>query len=103
MELLNFKKISTDLRVAMKGNTVTEKWPTQLNLWMGQEGSKEDFSLMLGAGFTNVERYIEWQRLQAISEAWWVDHILSEQKRTVGSLWNRDMLAHVKPIKERWW
>jgi hypothetical protein len=43
-------------------NTVVKKWPTQLKLQLGQKGAEEEFRLLLGSGFTNIERYVEWRR-----------------------------------------
>lgn len=64
MEFCNFKQISADLSVRMKGkNTIVEEWPTQPKLKAGQEGAEEEFRLFLGSGFTNVERYVEWSRV----------------------------------------
>jgi hypothetical protein len=47
-----------------KSNTVIEKWPTQLKLQLRQKGAEEDFRLNLGSSFTNVERYVEWRRVE---------------------------------------
>jgi len=61
--LHNFKEISKDLGVEMKNiNTITEKWPNQLKLQLGQPGAEEEFRLLLGSGFTNIERYVEWRK-----------------------------------------
>ncbi len=46
-------------------NTVVEKWPTQLKLKIGQKGAEEEFRLNLGSSFTNIERYVEWMRVDA--------------------------------------
>src|SRR5277367_2629535 len=60
----DFEQISIDLSVEMKTvNTVVEKWPTQLKLQLGQKGAEEEFRLKLGSGFTNIERYVEWRRV----------------------------------------
>ena len=64
MVLCDFKKISADLSVEMKNNnTVVEKWLTQLKLQLGQKGAEEEFRLLLGSGFTNIERYVEWRKV----------------------------------------
>jgi hypothetical protein len=61
----HFEQISADLRVEIKqSNTVVEKWPTKLKLHLGQEGAEEEFRLNLGAKFTNIERYVEWRRVE---------------------------------------
>jgi hypothetical protein len=63
--LYDFEKISVDLGVKIKNiNTVVEKWPTQLKLQLGQEGAEEEFRLLLGSGFTSIERYAEWRRVE---------------------------------------
>ena len=63
--LHDFEKISVDLGVKIKNiNTVVEKWPTQLKLQLSQEGAEEEFRLLLGSGFTNIERYVEWRRVE---------------------------------------
>jgi len=65
MVLYDFEEISGDLGVEMKHiNTVTERWPTQLKLQLGQTGAEEEFRLLLGSGFTNIERYVEWRKAQ---------------------------------------
>lgn len=65
MALHDFEQISADLRMEMKeSNTVTEQWPTQLKLQLGQNGAEEEFRLNLGSGFSCVERYMEWRRLE---------------------------------------
>lgn len=76
MVLHDFEEISTDLGVEMKNiNTVSERWPTQLKLQLGQTGAEEEFRLLLGSGFTNIERYVEWRKAQhglkpSDSEGW---------------------------------
>ena len=45
-------------------NTIVEKWPTQLKLQLGQKGAEEEFRLLLGSGFMNVERYVEWRSVE---------------------------------------
>ena len=65
MAFFKFEQISADLGVKMKKiNTVVEKWPTQLKLRIGQKGAGEEFRLNLGSGFTNIERYVEWRRVE---------------------------------------
>ena len=63
MRLHNFKQISTDLQVTMSENRVSERWPTRLRLREDEEGFESEFRSLLGAGVTNIERYIEWQRI----------------------------------------
>lgn len=64
MVLCEFEKISMNLRVEMKNiNTIVEKWPTQLKLHLGQRGAEEEFRLKLGSDSTNIERYVEWRRV----------------------------------------
>ena len=57
--------VSADLCVEMKkSNTVIEKWPTQLKLQLGQKGAEDEFRLNLGSSFTNIERYVEWRKVE---------------------------------------
>ncbi len=64
MDSCHFEQISTDLRVAMKKrNTIVDMWPTRLKLRLGQEGAEEEFRALLGSKATNVERYVEWKRM----------------------------------------
>jgi hypothetical protein len=63
MLLHGFEEISADLGVEMKSiNTIAERWPTQLKLQPGQTGAEEEFRLLLGSGFTRIERYVEWRK-----------------------------------------
>lgn len=65
MVTLDFEQISTELRVEMKkNNTVVEKWPTRLKFQPGQNGAEEEFRLNLGSNFTNIERYVEWRKVE---------------------------------------
>ena len=64
MAATNFEQVSAELNVEMKErNTVVEEWPTQLKLKVGEKGAEEEFRWCLGSGFTNVERYVEWKRV----------------------------------------
>jgi hypothetical protein len=63
MKHCNFDSISSALQVQMKKqNTITEKWPNQMKLEIGQEGAEEEFRTILGSNCTSVERYVEWKR-----------------------------------------
>ncbi|KAJ5742540.1 uncharacterized protein N7511_011272 [Penicillium nucicola] len=54
--------ISADLQVAMKDlNTVVEAWPTKPMLERGQQGSQDEFNILLGSNHTCVERFVEWR------------------------------------------
>lgn len=65
MKFCNFEQIATYLGVEMKAtHTITEKWPTQLKLKLGEKGVEEEFRLTLGSNFTGVERYVEWRRVE---------------------------------------
>lgn len=64
MERGDFIQMSVELGVEMKrNNTIVDKWPTQLKLKLGQEGTEEDFDLLLGSGCVDMERDAEWKRV----------------------------------------
>ncbi|KAG0156690.1 hypothetical protein PDIDSM_3871 [Penicillium digitatum] len=61
--VFRFDRISVDLQVAMKDrNTVVEAWPTKPILKPGQQGSQDEFDILLGSNYTCVERLVEWRR-----------------------------------------
>jgi hypothetical protein len=65
MKYLDFEQIAADYSVEMKKiNTIVEKWPTQPKLQLGEKGAEEEFRLNLGSGLTNIERYVEWRRIE---------------------------------------
>ncbi|KAK1240145.1 LOW QUALITY PROTEIN: hypothetical protein MKX08_007587 [Trichoderma sp. CBMAI-0020] len=51
------------INMAMKKNTVVEKWPMRLKKKPGQLGAQEEFDLLFGSGHGN-ERYVEWQTVE---------------------------------------
>ncbi|KAJ5501693.1 hypothetical protein N7453_006510 [Penicillium expansum] len=61
--VFRFDRISADLQIAMKDlNTVVKAWPTKPILKPGQQGSQDEFNILLGSNFTCVERLVEWRR-----------------------------------------
>lgn len=65
MQSLDFEQIVADLGVEMKSiHTMVERWPTRLRPQLGERGAEEEFRLILGSGFTNIERYVEWRRVE---------------------------------------
>lgn len=61
--LFRFDQIPADLQVAMKDlNTIVEAWPTRPVLEPGQEGSQDEFNILLGSNYSCVERLVEWRR-----------------------------------------
>lgn len=58
-----FEECGRLANMAMKKNTVVEKWPMRLKKKAGQPGAKEEFDLLFGSGHGN-ERYLEWQTLE---------------------------------------
>ncbi|KAJ5335809.1 uncharacterized protein N7506_005745 [Penicillium brevicompactum] len=63
ISVFRFGLISADLQVAMKDRkTVVEAWPTKPILKRGQQGSQDEFNILLDSNFTCVERFVEWRR-----------------------------------------
>lgn len=63
MKMLDFTDICDTFGVKVKPeNTIVEKWPTRLRLRPGDKGAEEEFWLLFGSDFNNVERYVEWRR-----------------------------------------
>ena len=60
--LWHFEEAARDLKVIKVENHITEAWPTRLKLRKGQDGSQEEFDVLLGSTLTGVEHYVEWQR-----------------------------------------
>jgi hypothetical protein len=58
-----FDRIANSIGMMIKENTVTEPWPTQLKLRMGQDGAQEEFDGLLGSNLTGMEHYVEWKRI----------------------------------------
>jgi hypothetical protein len=58
-----FEECGRLTNMAMKNNTIVEKWPMRLRRKVGQPGAKEEFDLLLGSGHGN-ERYVEWQAVE---------------------------------------
>lgn len=63
MQHHNFRRISKDLDIVLKPNTITESWPTRLKLKPGQEVAQEEFNTLLGSNLTGLEHYVEWKRV----------------------------------------
>jgi hypothetical protein len=60
----NFETIAAQSGATEKeNNTIMEKWPLRLKRQLGQEGAQDEFSVMLGANCTGMERYMEWTRV----------------------------------------
>ncbi|KAJ5742608.1 uncharacterized protein N7511_011340 [Penicillium nucicola] len=65
IRMFRFDRISADLQVAMKDlHTVVETWPTKPILERGQQGSQDEFNILLGSNYTCVERFVEWRRME---------------------------------------
>ncbi|KAM0520656.1 hypothetical protein ACHAPE_003053 [Trichoderma viride] len=58
-----FEECGRLTNMAMKKNTVVEKWPMRLKKKAGQPGAKEEFDLLFGSGHGN-ERYVEWKTVE---------------------------------------
>lgn len=61
MDACSFDTISRAVGLAIKKrHTIVEEWPLRLKLRDGQDGAKEEFSLVISTGHTGAERYVEW-------------------------------------------
>lgn len=64
-EWQEFDALASKMHMQMKNvHTIVDAWPTALKLERGDEGAKEEFEQRLASGWTGLERFVEWKRVE---------------------------------------